>query len=327
MSDKIFIIGGAGYVGSALTEKLVQQGYNVTVYDLLIYGSDFLQKHKNLKIIQGDIRNYKKLENEITGHNICIHLACISNDPSFELNPLLGKKINLDSFEPLVQIAKKKGIKKFLYASSSSVYGIKKEKDVTEDLSLNPLTDYSKYKVQCEKILNTYGSNDFTVCTLRPATVCGFSKRQRFDVIVNILTNLAFHNRKIKIFGGKQLRPNIHIKDMVDAYICLINAKDSIINKKIYNVGSSNFTVEEIAQKVRKVVGDDVKYQYIKSIDNRSYHINSKKIFEELKFKTKFTIEDAVKDLKHAFEIKLFDNSLENEMYFNIKRMTNINLK
>lgn len=327
MSEKIFITGGAGYVGSALVEKLLETGHQVTIYDLLIYGSDFLVKNENLKIIQGDIRDYKKLQKEIKGHSICIHLACISNDPSFELNPQLGKKINLDSFEPLVKIAKNEGIKKFLYASSSSVYGIKKEKNVTEDLPLKPLTDYSKYKAKCEEILNLYGSDDFTVCTLRPATVCGFSKRQRLDVIVNILTNFAFHTRKIKIFGGNQLRPNIHINDMVAAYICLIDAKDALINKKIYNVGSSNFTVEEIAQKVKNVIGDDVKYEYIKSEDNRSYHISSKKIFDELKFKTNYSIEDAVKDLKDAFEKKILSNTLENEMYFNIKKMKSINLK
>ena len=327
MFEKIFITGGAGYVGSALVEKLLELGHHVTIYDLLIYGSDFLVKNKNLKIIQGDIRNYKKLQKEILGHSICIHLACISNDPSFELNPQLGKEINLDSFEPLVKIAKNEGIKKFIYASSSSVYGIKEEKNVTEDLPLKPLTDYSKYKAKCEETLDLYGSDTFTVCTLRPATVCGFSKRQRLDVIVNILTNLAFHTRKIKIFGGSQLRPNIHINDMVSAYICLIDAKDKIINRKIYNVGSSNFTVEEIAYKVKKVIGDDVKFEYIKSEDDRSYHINSKKILDELKFKTNFSIEDAVKDLKDAFEKKIFSDTLENEMFFNIKKMKNINLK
>ena len=324
MKEKIFITGGAGYVGSALVEKLLKLGHQVTIYDLLIYGSDFLVKNENLEIVKGDIRDYKKLQKKILGHSICIHLACISNDPSFELNPQLGKKINLDSFEPLVKIAKKAGVKKFFYASSSSVYGIKKEKDVTENLVLNPLTDYSKYKAECEKILNMHGSNNFTVCTLRPATVCGFSKRQRLDVIVNILTNLAFHNRKIKIFGGSQLRPNIHINDMIDAYICLINAKEETINKKIYNVGGSNFTVEEIAHKVKKVIGDDVNYEYIKSDDNRSYHISSKKIFDELKFKTRHSIEDAAKDLKSAFQKKIFSNTLENEMYFNIKRMKNL---
>ena len=140
-----------------------------------------------------------------------IHLACISNDPSFELNPKLGKSINFDAFEPLVKISKQNGVNRFIYASSSSVYGIKKEKDVTEDMKLEPLTDYSKFKGDCEKILNSYKSENFITTTIRPSTVCGYAKRQRLDLVVNILTNYAYNKREIQIFGGDQLRPNIHI--------------------------------------------------------------------------------------------------------------------
>ena len=175
-------------------------------------------------MIKGDIRN-KKLLNKITKEqDVVIHLACISNDPSFELNPTLGKSINLDAFEPLVKISKKNKVKRFIYASSSSVYGIKKVKNVIEKMKLSPLTDYSKFKAKCEKILNKYGSDDFIVTTIRPATVCGYGSRQRLDVVVNILSNLAFHNRKITVFGGNQLRPNIHITDMVNVYLKLITA-------------------------------------------------------------------------------------------------------
>ena len=219
---RIFITGGAGYVGSVLVPYLISKGHIITVLDLMLYG-ETLKKDKNLNIVKGDIRNVGLLKKTIPGNDIVIHLACISNDPSFELNPTLGKQINLDAFTPLVQISKNLGIKKFIYASSSSVYGVKKEKNVNEEMSLEPLTYYSKFKADCEKILFEYNSKDFSAVVLRPATVCGYSPRQRLDLVVNILTNLAYHNREITIFGGDQLRPNIHIQDMVRAYELFIN--------------------------------------------------------------------------------------------------------
>jgi nucleoside-diphosphate-sugar epimerase len=322
---KIFITGGAGYVGSVLTPYLLNKGFQITVFDLFIYG-DTLPNHPQLKIIKGDLRDKKLLEEVIQGNEIVIHLACISNDPSFELNPILGKQINLDSFEPLVQIAKKNKIKRFIYASSSSVYGIKKEKNVTEDILLEPLTDYSKFKAMCEKILLKYKSEDFIVTTLRPATVCGYSPRQRLDLVVNILANLAYHKREISVLGGDQLRPNIHIKDMVRSYELLIKADEKIINGEIFNVGFENKTVKELASDVQKVIGSDVTIKNFSSDDNRSYHISSNKILERLNFKTKFNILDAVQDLKEAFEKKMLFNCLDNEDYFNIKKMNRINL-
>ena len=183
---KIFITGGAGYVGSKLVPELLKLEYEITVFDLMIYGEDVLVDHKNLTKIKGDIRNQELLKKFIPNHDVVIHLACISNDPSFELNPKLGKSINLDAFEPLVKISLKSGVKKFLYASSSSVYGIKTEKNVTEDMTLEPLTDYSKFKGECEKILNKYKSDNFITTTIRPSTVCGYAKRQRLDLVVNI---------------------------------------------------------------------------------------------------------------------------------------------
>lgn len=327
MRKKIFLTGGAGYVGSTLAPELIKKGYNVTVFDLMIYGENVFDQNENLSLIKGDIRDQKLLKKHIPGHDIVIHLACISNDPSFELNPNLGKSINLDSFEPLVKISKKNKVKRFIYASSSSVYGIKDEKNVDETMSLEPLTDYSKYKAECEKILNSYGDNNFTVTTIRPATVCGYSRRQRLDVIVNILTNFAFHRREIQIFGGKQLRPNIHINDMVRSYIKVIESDEKLINKEIFNVGSTNHSVQEIAEMVKNNIGSDIKLKKIHSDDTRSYHISSKRIKNVIGFSTEFTIEDAVKDLKIAFEKKLLINTFENENFFNIKRMQSIHLK
>ena len=324
--NKIFITGGAGYVGAVLVPNLLDNGYVVTVLDLMIYGENVLPIHPNLNAVKGDIRDQALLQKLLPGHDAVIHLACISNDPSFELNPDLGKSINLDAFQPLVEISKSCSVKRFIYASSSSVYGIKDEPNVHEEMVLEPLTDYSQFKADCEKILAEYQSDDFTTVTIRPATVCGYSPRQRLDVVVNILTNLAYHKREISVFGGDQLRPNIHIADMVEAYRVLLNADKEKIAGKIFNAGYENQPVSKIAETVKNVVGEDVKLITTPSDDNRSYHISSQKIKDEIGFETTHTIQDAVEDLCAAFEKGLLPNSLENEMYFNIKRMQNLSL-
>ena len=324
---KIFITGGAGYVGSKLVPELLRNGHEVTVFDLMIYGENVLDSHKKLKIIKGDIRNISLLDKSLTHHDAVIHLACISNDPSYELNPKLGKSINFEAFEPLIKLCLKKNIYRFIYASSSSVYGIKTEKNVTEDMSLEPLTDYSKFKGDCEKILNKYKSENFIVTTIRPSTVCGYAKRQRLDLVVNILTNHAYHNREIKVFGGNQLRPNIHIDDMVASYKAVLEADPKNVNGEIFNVGFKNQTVNELANEVREIIGDDVKIINTKSDDNRSYHVSSLKIKEVLNFEPKLSIKDAVSDLKDAFNNKILIDTFNNEFFFNIKRMNNINLK
>ena len=323
---KIFITGGAGYVGAVLVPHLLEKGFEVTVLDLMIYGEHVLQRHDNLNAVKGDIRDQDLLKKLISGHDAVIHLACISNDPSFEMNPELGKSINLDAFRPLVEISKNSNVKRFVYASSSSVYGIKEEPNVHEEMELEPLTDYSIFKADCEKILAEYQSNDFTTATIRPATVCGYSPRQRLDVVVNILTNLAYHKREISIFGGDQLRPNIHIADMVEAYMVLLRAPKEKIAGQIFNAGYENQSVKDIAEIVKNTVGSDVKLITTPTDDNRSYHISSNKIKTELGFVAKHTIKDAVEGLCEAFDKKLLPNSLEDQMYFNIKRMQNISL-
>ena len=324
--SKILITGGAGYVGAVLTPHLLSKGHEVTVIDLMIYGQEVLKAHPNLKIVKGDIRDNVLLKKIIPNHEIIIHLACISNDPSFELNPTLGKSINLDAFQPLVEISKVSGVKRFIYASSSSVYGIKEERDVRETMSLEPLTDYSRFKAECEKILLEYQSPDFTVVIARPATVCGYSRRQRPDVVVNILTNLAYHKREITVFGGDQLRPNIHIQDMVDAYKLFLTAHKEEIAGGIYNVGYENQPVIELAETVRSVIGDDVKVVTTSTDDNRSYHISSQKIKDELQFVPKHSIRDAVIDLRQAFVEGKLPRSLNDEKYFNLRRMKSISL-
>jgi nucleoside-diphosphate-sugar epimerase len=324
---KILLIGGAGYVGTELVFFLKDK-FKIIVYDLFIYGDHFPITDSIIKV-KGDIRDKKLLQKIIKNNNIdtIIHLACISNDPSFDLDPDLGKSINFDPFEDLVKISKDAGVKKFIYASSSSVYGVKKEIDVNENCSLEPITDYSKFKVLCEEILIKYSNTDFCCSIIRPATVCGFSRRQRLDLVVNILTNNAFHKGEITIFGGDQLRPNIHIKDMCAVYDLLLDSNPDKINGKIFNAGYENFEVKKLATIVSENIGKKTNLKFEKTNDNRSYHISSDKIKNELGFINKYSIENAVTDLRDAFINKNFLDPLNNEMYFNIKRMQSINLK
>ena len=286
--QKVLVTGGAGYVGSVLVPKLLDKGYRVKVLDLYLYGEDVLDAVKdnpNLEQIKGDIRDLALLQRVIPGTDAVIHLACISNDPSFELDPQLGKSINYDALFGLIEVSKHCGVKRFIYASTSSVYGIKEEENVTEDLTLEPLTDYSKYKALCEEVLLKEQSPDFAVVIIRPATVCGYSPRLRLDLTVNILTNLAVNTGRITVFGGQQKRPNIHIEDVTDLYVQLLELPDEMVADKIFNVGYENHQVSEIAEMVRKVVGKEgVEITTTPTDDNRSYHISSEKIRRELGF-------------------------------------------
>ncbi len=323
---RVLVAGGAGYVGSKLVPLLLAKQHHVTVLDLYMYGEQLFDTHPCLKEIKGDIRDLTVVKKSLRGCDTVIHLACISNDPSFELNPTLGKSINLDSFEPCVIEAKKVGIRRFIYASSSSVYGVKTEPNVTEEMELEPLTDYSKFKAECERILFNHMDDSFICTVLRPATVCGYAPRQRLDVVVNILTNLAYNKRKITVMGGSQMRPNIHIDDMVDAYLHLLDCPEKLVQGKIYNVGYHNHTVLELGEIVQQEVGN-CELHVEPTNDNRSYHVSSEKIARELGFTPKRTIRDAVRSLIEAFEENKLPNSLEDKRYFNIKTMLALDLK
>jgi len=323
---RILVAGGAGYVGSKLVPALLQLGHHVTVLDLYMYGDDLFQPSPNLREIKGDIRDIEVVNKALQGCDTVIHLACISNDPSFELNPELGKSINLDSFEPFVIAAKKAGVKRFIYASSSSVYGVKEVPNVTEDMELEPLTDYSKFKAECEQILFKHMDDSFVCTVLRPATVCGYAPRQRLDVVVNILTNLAYHKGEIKVMGGNQMRPNIHIDDMVDAYLHVLNCPKELVQGKTYNVGYHNHTVLQLGEIVKEEVGN-CELRIEPTNDNRSYHVSSEKIARELGFTPKRDIRCAVRSLVDAFENNKLPNSLEDKRYFNIKTMKALDLK
>ena len=327
----VLVTGGAGYVGSVLVPKLLAKGYQVKVLDLYLYGEDVLDAvrgHPDLEQIKGDIRDRALLEKVIPGTDAVIHLACISNDPSFELDPQLSKSINYDAFFPLVEVSKHSGVKRFIYASTSSVYGIKEEENVTEDLPLEPLTDYSKYKALCEEVLLKEQSPDFTTVVTRPATVCGYSPRLRLDLAVNILTNLAVNTGRITVFGGQQKRPNLHIEDMTDFYVQLLEWPDELVAGKIFNVGYENYRVSEIAEMVRKVVGKEgVEIVTTPTNDSRSYHISSEKVRRELGFEPKHSVEEAIKDLYEAFKADKIPNPMDDIRYYNIKTMLAKQLK
>jgi nucleoside-diphosphate-sugar epimerase len=326
----VLVTGGAGYVGAVLVPKLLAAGHTVTVLDLYMYGEDVLksvENHPQLIQIKGDLRHPAAVKKAVAGCDAVIHLACISNDPSFELNPALGREVNYDCFRPLVKAAKTAGVKRFIYASSSSVYGIKEGVNVTEELPLEPLTDYSKYKALCEDVLTEEREPGFTTLILRPATVCGYSPRQRLDVIVNILVNHAINTGKVKVFGGGQLRPNIHIEDMTDLYCNSLQYGDDEIDGKIYNAGFENHSVLELAEMVKRIVGHNtVELEMVPTDDNRSYHVSSDKIARELGFQPKRSIEDAVVGMVQAFRDGKLPDSMTDARYFNIKTMQERNL-
>lgn len=327
---RVIVFGGGGYVGSILVPKLLQTGVRVTVFDTFWYGREVFAQptisHPSLTLIKGDIRDIAAVNSALQGVTDVIHLACISNDPSFDLNPELGKSINLDSFRPLVEASKKAGVERFIFASSSSVYGVKSEDRVTEELALEPLTDYSIFKAACEVALFELASHDFVCTVLRPATVCGVSKRQRFDLSVNILTNHAINKGKITVFGGSQHRPNLHIDDMADSYIHVMKQPHNKVASKIYNVGGENLSLDEIAEKVQRLTGV-TEIVHESTDDLRSYRVDSSKIGEELGFYPKRTVENAIQDLRTAFNDLAFQDSLNNSKYFNIKRMQELNIK
>lgn len=328
MFKRILVTGGAGYCGSLLVPQLLDLGYHVTVYDIMYFGDFFLPKdHPRLTVVQGDIRDIRKLSAELQGQEAVLHLACISNDASFELDERLSTTINLDAFEPMVIAAKQAGVRRFAYASSSSVYGVSDKPNVTEDHPLVPLTLYNKYKGMCEPLLFKHTDDRFVGVVFRPATVCGYAPRLRLDLSVNILTNHAVTNNKITVFGGSQLRPNLHVQDYADLCKLMLTAPSEKIANQIFNCGYQNMSISEIAALVKKVVEEEfpekrpIEIVYTPSNDNRSYHINSDKIRKVLGFTPKHSIEEAVRDLCRAFRDGKIPNSMTNDWYYNVRTL------
>jgi nucleoside-diphosphate-sugar epimerase len=329
--EKVLITGGAGYVGSALVPQLLSVGHEVVVYDTFFFGNDFLPKENpKLTLVKADIRNTDDFAKACVDVDAVIHLACISNDPSFALDESLSTSINLDCFEPMVIAAKAAGVRRFIYASTSSVYGVSDAPEVREDHPLIPLTLYNKYKGMCEPRLFKHQSDDFVCVTIRPSTVCGYAPRLRLDLTVNILTNHAVNNGKITVFGGEQMRPNLHIDDMVDLYQLLLSLEDSKIAGETFNAGYRNLKVKDIAAIVKSVVETEmpenapIDIVTTPSDDNRSYHVNADKIRDHIGFAPKRSVEDAVRDLCQAFKDGKIPNSFEDDRYVNVTRMQNL---
>ena len=327
----ILITGGSGYVGSALVPHLLKQGHAVRVFDLFWYGERVFadgNDHPALQRIKADIRDRRAVQEAMRGVDAVIHLACISNDPSFELNPKLGKSINLYAFPGLVQAVREAGTRRFIYASSSSVYGIKAEPDVREDAEKTPLTDYSLFKLQCEQMLMEGADGAMTKIIVRPATVCGYAPRMRLDLTVNILTIHALVNHRIRIFGGAQLRPNLNILDMVRAYELFLDAPHDKVHGVPFNVGYHNYSVEAIAGMVKQTLGDEtIQMEYVPTDDNRSYHINSDRIRERLGFEPCHSVEDAIQSIAEAYRQDRLAEPMTNPLYYNIKRMQQLAIR
>lgn len=324
----IFVTGGAGYVGSLLIPKLLKAGYLVTSYDLHLYG-DTLKAHPHLTIIKGDIRDQHKIILSARGCDVFIHLACISNDPSFDLDPQLGKSINFDAFHNVIATCKENKIKRLIVASSTSQYGIKPlDLEVTEDIEPEPITDYAKYKIECEKLLLNTDMGETEYVFVRPATLCGYAPRLRLDLSINILTINALINKKIKILGGEQMRPALNIKDMVRFYEIMLTAPANKINRQAFNVSYANLTIHQIAVLVKEVIGDpSVVFEVAPTDDKRSYHINTNKMKAVLGFECQYTFQEAIGSLIDAYNKCWIIDGLNNPLYHNIKRMKEINLK
>jgi nucleoside-diphosphate-sugar epimerase len=329
----VFVTGGAGYVGCVLVPKLLDAGYRVTVFDLMLFGADGLTPHPDLEVVRGDIRDTAHVASAVRGAEAVIHLAAISNDPSFELDPDLSRSINFDSFEPMVLACKAAGVRRFVYASTSSVYGVSDAPEVTEDHPLVPLTDYNKYKGLSEPYLLAHQAPGFTTVIVRPATVFGASPRMRFDLTINILTNHAVNRGVITVFGGSQKRPNVHIDDVAELYVSLLEMPEALIAGEVFNAGYENHTVAQLAEIVRRVVEQEmpgrapIRVETTPSNDLRSYHVSSRKIAEKLGWRPRRTIDDGVRDLCRAFREGRFPRSLEDDRYVNVKTVKALALR
>jgi nucleoside-diphosphate-sugar epimerase len=330
---RILVTGGAGYKGCVLVPKLLDARYDVVVYDLMLFGSGGLPSDTRLQVVAADIRDTAAYAAAVEGCDAVIHLACISNDPSYELDPALSKTINFDSFEPMVKASQQAGVRRFVYVSSSSVYGVSDAPEVTEDHPLAPLTDYSKYKGLCEEILSGYQSRNFTTVVMRPATVCGSSPRMRFDLTVNILTYHAIQRGEITVFGGAQKRPNIHIDDIAELYVKMLEYPDEQVAGETFNAGYENHSVAQLAGIVKAVVEEEfpdrepIRIETTSTNDNRSYHVSSRKIAEKLGYRPSRTIEDAVRDMCGAFKAGRFTDALDYESYINVKTIKRLELR
>ncbi|MBQ4846336.1 SDR family oxidoreductase [Pseudoalteromonas sp. MMG005] len=292
-SKTVLVTGATGYKGTVLVPKLLAKGYRVIALDTQWFGN-FLSNHDNLTVIKGDVRDTNNIN--LDGIDAIIHLASIANDPCGDLNPKLTWEVSALATMQLADKAKRDGIKQFIYASSGSVYGVKDEEHVTEDLPLEPISEYNKTKMVAERVLLSY-ANDMAVQIVRPATVCGLSSRMRLDVSVNMLTMQALQNKKITVFGGKQVRPNIHIDDITDLYIYMLENPNK--TQGVFNAGFENISILDIANRVKEKV--DCEIIVTPSNDPRCYRVNSDKLLAT-GFQPTKTVAHAINEIANAFK-------------------------
>jgi nucleoside-diphosphate-sugar epimerase len=311
----ILIAGGCGYTGTILTNDLVNLGHNVTVVDIQWFGN-YLIPRNNLIVKKMDIRDYQKIP--LKGVDAVIHLASVANDPSVELNTKLSWEVNVLATQKLIENSVKNKVKQFIFASSGSVYGVKKEEEVTEELSLVPISTYNKTKMISERVLKSY-ENDIKIHCIRPATVCGFSPRMRLDVTVNMFAFQALKFKSMSVFGGNQIRPNIHIQDLINVYKHFIS--NPSLPGGFYNAGFENLKIIEIAKKVAKIIPSEIVINENNN-DPRSYRQNSSKLFST-GFKKKFSVSDAIKEIKKNYENKKIT---ESDRCYTVKWMKELNL-
>jgi len=305
----VLVTGGCGYKGTILVPKLLDRGYRVTVLDAMWFGN-YLHSHDNLEIIKGDVRNIDDIN--LKGTDIIIHLSSVANDPCGDLNPKLTWEISALATMQLADKAVRNGVKQFIYASSGSVYGIKDEEQVTEDLELKPISEYNKTKMVSERVLLSY-SDDMIVQMIRPATVCGYSPRMRLDVSVNLLTMQALTKGLITVFGGQQTRPNIHIDDITDMYLHMIDKGESVTG--IFNAGFENISILDIAETVAKHIPAEI--TVTESNDPRSYRVNSDKILAT-GFKPKKSVKHAITEIIEKYNSGILKDE---DKFYNLRWM------
>ena len=324
-NTRLLITGGAGYVGTELVYFLSNYNCKITVLDRFLYQRTVFPKCDNIEVIEGDIRDQQLVCSLLKRTDVVIHLACISNDPSYELCTNFSASVNYKNFEWFAESAKNYGVKGFVNASSSSVYGIVDEANVTEQTKTNPLTPYASSKLINEQILHSIGNNNFLTVSLRPATVCGFSRRLRLDVVVNIFASQAFYDQKIKVFGGEQKRSNIHILDMVSAYNLILNTDLSLINNQVFNVGEENHKILDIAKLVQNLVLEkSIPIEVIESSDKRSYQITCDKIKSKLGFQFQHSVVASIKDLLRQFKSLSREDTVDNPNCYNVQKVKSL---
>jgi nucleoside-diphosphate-sugar epimerase len=316
MQSTVLVSGGGGFVGTVLTDRLLALGHEVRVLDTFWFG-DFLGERERLTKITGDMRDPRAVNAALEGVQTVIQLACLSNDPTSDLDPDLTKSINFDACRDIIHAARRKGVRRFIYASSASVYGVRDEPNIVEDMRLEPITLYSRYKAEIEDELFAIDDPGFTTVAVRNSTVSGFSPRMRLDLIISIFVRAALRKKLITIEGGNQLRPLIHMQDLVDFYVLLLNADHASIHRQAFNVSSDNYKVIDVAKMVQERI--PCEFAFAGFTDPRSYHVDTGKVERMLGYKPSRTIESAIDEVAAA----LIDGRIDDDdpRCYNIRHM------